>query len=607
MPRQSGLLCRNGRFYLNMRVPTALRAAYGRTDIIRKSLNTSDRREAVSRVRYEAFRQEAEFAAKSREIEARKRSAPTVTPKLLEIESREAHEIVTRFFVRLEKESEEWLAERESGLTEEGREVMMEDLYFYSGAFAGKQRGANPDEFDGARELDCFIEEEGLEIPKDSAAYRKLRPLFHQALLENALRNVARAHHDPIRNRVPFFREVFSYSSLPERRQRMTLGEMLSSYLEWVSGHRANVTRRSYELPARLLREVLGEKKALDSITKRDTEDLFALLKRAPANATQRYPRMTLQQAIEAADKAGDSRRLGTKTLGNYYTNISAIFNYAVAKKLMAENPAKDRYLRETFASERKQPRKKIFTAEELNRLFRSPLYCGCQDDGFGFATPGPNKPRRGRFWVPLLSLFHGLRCNEAAQLYTEDICEDDGISFFEIREERADGSKCDKKLKTEQSKRRIPIHPAIIRIGFLDYVAERRKDSARPRLFPDLPCGKSTGYFSDPFSKFFSRFVELAVGDECKATFHSFRHHFRDALREAGVSIDDAEALGGWSEGRRSAERDYGHGPSLKRLREQIAKVKYGGLDLSHLFRGKATQPVAPSEVKCRVRTRRG
>ena len=227
-----------------------------------------------------------------------------------------------------------------------------------------------------------------------------------------------------------------------------------------------------------------------------------------------------------------------------------------------------------------------MFSADELNGLFHSPLYCGCQDDESGFATPGPNKPRRGRFWVPLLALFHGLRLNEAAQLYSEDVCEEDGIPYLWIREEREDKTKCDKKLKTKQSKRRVPIHPEIIRIGFLHYVKERHRDTAQPRLFPDLHCGKSTGYFSDPFSKFFGRFVETAVGEKCKATFHSFRHHFRDALREAGVSIDDAETLGGWREGRRSAEQGYGHGQSVKRLREQIAKVKYEGLDVAHLYR---------------------
>jgi integrase len=200
-----------------------------------------------------------------------------------------------------------------------------------------------------------------------------------------------------------------------------------------------------------------------------------------------------------------------------------------------------------------------------------------------GYLKPGDFRGRRGRFWIPLIALFHGLRCNEVAQLYTEDIEEEDGVPFFYIRAERADGSKCDKILKTNQSKRPVPIHSELIRLGFLKFVEERRQDSTHPRLFAELEIGKD-GYFSDPFSKWFARFKTGVLGSDCKATFHSFRHMFRDALSDAGVSVRDAERLGGWFVGSRSAEADYGRGPSLGYLQRQIEKVRYEGLDLSHL-----------------------
>ena len=97
-----------------------------------------------------------------------------------------------------------------------------------------------------------------------------------------------------------------------------------------------------------------------------------------------------------------------------------------------------------------------------------------------------------------------------------------------------ADGEKSDKRLKGSHSKRRIPIHPEILRLGFLDYLAERRGDDSHPRLFPTAARG-ADGYYSSPFSKWFGRFRTLTLGAECKATFHSFRHHFREALDEPG------------------------------------------------------------------------
>ena len=406
-----------------------------------------------------------------------------------------------------------------------------------------------------------------------------------------------------MRTREPIFREVFAHTPAPPARQTVTLGDMLSRYSKWLTdAGRTEGTHRTYEIPARLLREVLGEKTALESITKEKIEGLFDLLRRAPANATKRYPRMTLTEAIAAADKRGDAHRLGGKTLANYYNNISAIFNFAVEKRLLAENPAKDRYLRATFERDAENKAKVLFTADELNRLFRAPLYTGCADDENGYATPGINRPRGGRFWLPLLALFQGFRCNEAAQLYTEDVCEQDGVRYFEIREERADASKCDKRLKTKQSRRRVPIHPEILRMGFLDFVAERQRDTSQPRLFPDLPCGAS-GYFSDPFSKWFGRFVKTVFAGKCRASFHSFRHLFRDALAEAGVPIPDVERLGGWELLQRSAERQYGKGPSLRRLFEQLSKASFPALELSHLHKKPVPMIALPSARRVRRR----
>lgn len=598
MPRHSGLLCRKGRYYLNIRVPKDLRGLYGKRDILRQSLGTSDYREAISKVRFEACKLEAEFAEKRREME--RKAMPL--QQLREISEQEAHALIFRWFINLEKQSHEWWQNDGINLPPERLADTLDDLRIEETVYRGGN--ANLMEEDGSKDLDRFLKCEGIDCPPDSAAYKKLRPLFRMARVENVRRTIDRVTHKDVTTREPLFREVFAHTQEPPARQRANLGDMLTRYSKWlVDSGRANVTLRTYELPMRLLREFFGERATLDSISKESMERLFDLLRQTPANATQRYRGLTLEKAIEAADRRGDKRRLGEKSLLNYFNNITAIFNFAVEKRLIAENPAKDRYLRATFARESDETVKSLFSIEELNRLFRAPLYTGCRDDGNGYATAGDMKPRRGRFWLPLLSLFHGFRCNEAAQLYTEDVCDDDGIPYFEIREERANGAKCDKRLKTKQSKRRVPIHPEVLRMGFLEFVAERRSDADSPRLFPDLPLGK-TGYFSNPFSKWFARFVNAALGSKCKATFHSFRHLFRDALTEASVPIPDVERLGGWEIMVRSAERQYGKGPSLRRLREHMEKTTFPGLNLAHLY---AVQPSCTDVSACRSRRRRG
>jgi integrase len=185
---------------------------------------------------------------------------------------------------------------------------------------------------------------------------------------------------------------------------------------------------------------------------------------------------------------------------------------------------------------------------------------------------------------VPLIALFEGLHCNEACQLYTEDIKEANDIAFIAVRKEREDGTRCEKRLKNQPATRNVPIHPMLLRLGFMDFVKRRRRDTASARLFPDLPLGK-TGRYSNPFSKWFARFLRSIFEDKAGATFHSFRHHFRDALRARRVGLEAVEQLGGWKS-KASQEREYGEGIPLKILREDIAKIKYPSLDLSHLYR---------------------
>lgn len=189
---------------------------------------------------------------------------------------------------------------------------------------------------------------------------------------------------------------------------------------------------------------------------------------------------------------------------------------------------------------------------------------------------------------MPLLALFHGLRSNETCQLHVADIKEEKGIHYMAIREETEQGIKSDKRLKTSRSKRHVPIHPELLRIGFIEFVNERRKANDSPRLFPELPSG-AKGYYSHPFSKWFPRFVKSALGYESEATFHSQRHSFRDATRAARLPTETVALLGGWQGGAGNPAlvmNSYGRGEEFFRvLAEDMAKVEYPGLDLSHLY----------------------
>lgn len=577
MSRPSNLMRRGGKYYFNAKVPKDLRFVI-KKELVRRSLKTSDYSEALRLVRSVAAEVYEEFENVRRK--ARKEQQPK--RRLAEISEQAAHDLIFQYFREQEKASGIWFHNKASHMTDADLDEMLCTFH--------EDENDLLDGYDGGYFLDEFLKQHRIDCPPGSRAYETLRPLFLRAHVENTRRDIDRVEKGTIDVHDDLFRDVFAHTDLKRDGAvgSITVAELLRRFEKAMKQvNRATVTQTTYKIPARILREVLGERTPLADIGESHMQKICDVLENVPKNAQQRYRGLTLEQAIAEANRRGDMQRLAPGARENYFSNIGTIFKFAKDKAYISHNPASDRWLRERFKHS-PASRKQQFTIEELKRLFRAPLYTGCKNDGTGYAIPGSNNPRRGRFWVPLLSLFHGLRCNEAAQLYTEDVKKFQRIHYLAIREEREDGSKCEKRLKTKQSKRDVPIHPELRRMGFLEFVEARRKDRSSPRLFPELTVG-CTGYVSGPFSKWFSDFAKKALGHSTGATFHSFRHQFRDATRAARLSIESVARLAGWESGDPNQHRqvfEYGGGVELLRmLAEDIAKVKYRGLDLSHLY----------------------
>lgn len=573
MPGYSRLFRRGAVYYFRVGVPRALRSKIGKTEII-KSLRTSDFSTAKRLVAFESADADSLFQttrSKVRRVESPRR-------QVSKLSDAEIRRLVLEWFIQIEKCSETWWQDEGRFLFDSERAEVLDTLRSDETAYAaveGDGCGYQPE--DCSRQVDQFLSERGIDCEKESRTYRKLCDAFHLARLTNARRDTARLSREPLTVEEPLFRDVFAHTVLPALKVSISVGKLLDRFLDYVRVKCSETTFSTYQTPARVMREVLGETTPLHDITRDRIERLFELLKNRPQNASQRYPGLTTEKAISAAAAKGDTLKLSAKSLENYYTNVLAVFNFAIDEKFIDENPAKFRSLREQFRNTGTK-KKALFTADQLSKIFHAPLYVR----GFDAGEKQTEEFRGGRFFVPLLALFQGLRCNEACQLYVEDVKGEAGVPFLAIREEREDESRCEKRLKNKASKRDIPIHPAILRAGFMEFVAKRRRDGDSLRLFPELPLGK-TGRYSNPFSKWFSRFLRSIFQEKPAATFHSFRHHFRDALRARRVGIEAVERLGGWRT-RASQESEYGSGLSIAMLREEIEKIEYPDLDLSHL-----------------------
>ncbi|WP_216367918.1 hypothetical protein [Oceanidesulfovibrio marinus] len=89
-------------------------------------------------------------------------------------------------------------------------------------------------------------------------------------------------------------------------------------------------------------------------------------------------------------------------------------------------------------------------------------------------------------------------------------------------------------------------------------------------------------GYYSSPFSKWFSRLLRNAGVKSKKNAFHSFQHCFEDACRDSDISKEIMDALQG--HGEEGMSDRYGRGYFLQKLNEAMQRLQYRGLDLDHL-----------------------
>jgi integrase len=361
-----------------------------------------------------------------------------------------------------------------------------------------------------------------------------------------------------------------------------TLDDVFRLFLDDPAKARSRKTEMHYETLKAIVTDVWGTGRRLASIDREACRDLLEVLLWLPSNPTKRFPKLSTVQAAKMAKAKGLASTLSAASVNGYMTKLRTLFNFALNEGWIDRNPA--RGLRVVDPRHRRD-RRLPFSNDQLRAIFNAPLYRGCVDDEYGYADVGPARPRRARFWVPLIALFSGMRMNEICQLDVADIRRVDEVDCFLVTS-HSNGGGDDKKVKTSTSERFVPIHPRLTEIGFMDFVDKRRR-SGTVKLFPELPLS-TTGYYSDPFSKWFRRFAYKAKAARPKTCFHSFRHCFRDALREARIDHDVALALGGWSSGTGKENVEtadaYGRGYRIGTLFEALTRLSYPDLDLSHL-----------------------
>lgn len=228
--------------------------------------------------------------------------------------------------------------------------------------------------------------------------------------------------------------------------------------------------------------------------------------------------------------------------------------------------------------SKAKKSSRRAFTPEEIKMLFHSPQYTETASETKQFR-------RAWQFWLPLIALYTGARIEEICQLHLTDVRLIDDVWCFDINNEG------DKELKTEASKRRVPVHPFLIETGLLNRI-EALRNCGESHLFSRASLSHGGTYASATASKWFTRYrrdcgVGADAGEISSTTFHSFRHTFITWMKLNDIDRRKVKEVVGHEAGEfADVTGDYeGQYPTSTLLRDVIAPIDFHRtINLEHL-----------------------
>ena len=152
-----------------------------------------------------------------------------------------------------------------------------------------------------------------------------------------------------------------------------------------------------------------------------------------------------------------------------------------------------------------------------------------------------------------------GMRLSETLGLLVEDIRVDASIPHIVVTPHPW------RQLKTKSSSRKIPLIGSSLRSA-KRIVDDATTDFAFPRYTSAKRCNANSASAS------INKWLKPRLSEGC--VIHSFRHSFRDRLRNVDCPTEVIDQLGGWSSS--TVGSKYGQGYSLAKLQEWLLKIEY-------------------------------
>ena len=245
----------------------------------------------------------------------------------------------------------------------------------------------------------------------------------------------------------------------------------------------------------------------------------------------------------------------GKTVRDNYLAALSAVYKFAIDRERLKEDP--------TYRIKIKTQKTQVtgYSREQVKTILSA-------------SREKPSKRTKQetaniRRWIPWLAAFTGARIAELLWLEKKDISFTEGIAYINIQASQEKGEA--KRVKTDSSTRVVPLHPAILREGFLDYW--RSLPEGEQYVFPGNWVDQNGNRTKTPANRLRDWIKRKLPNADWKrlSPNHSFRHWMASECRKASIDGDHARILAG-----HEAKDVHGrYGPAdVPTLFEEIKKI---------------------------------
>ncbi len=304
-----------------------------------------------------------------------------------------------------------------------------------------------------------------------------------------------------------------------------------------------------------LLTQLIKDQPVAD-ITKADARMVKSALQKLPKNRNKSPATKGL--TLDAMLQMDGLPVASIRTLNAYVSHFQTFFKWSVEQGFAQENVFTG--MRFRMPKRDKAVQRDAFTTAQLGVMFKHLV-----------ENPDGLVPKDEHKWVTLIAMLTGARLNEVAQLGVADLLLQDGVWCFSFTTDGDDN----KHLKTEASKRLVPVHDDLLACGLQSFMAAGRA-KGHARLFPALSYDKQNGYGRNVGRWFNESFLVKLGMKKATLSFHCLRHTMNTQLGQKNVPEHIQKAILGHTQSGMSYNTYFKEGFLPEQLLPEINKFAF-------------------------------